>query len=61
MNELATIAPTAASCFIAWAMLRLVRQLDAMEGRMRQAELEIAGIKGRIRIERAADLADARP
>ena len=38
-------------------MLRLVRQLDAIEARMRQTELEVAVIKGRLKMERVADLA----
>ena len=57
MAELVSLAPTAVSAFVAWAMLRLVRQLDAIEARMRQTELEVAVIKGRLKMERVADLA----
>lgn len=56
MLELQDLFLYAAGAFIVWAMKRMVDQLDGLERRVRQLEIENAGMRGRMHLERGGDL-----
>ena len=55
MSEVVAAFPALAAAVILWAAHRLITQMDDIAERMRQVELTLAGINGRLQNSRLAD------